>query len=853
LFRGLAAGSTVYESGVGAEDSPALQQTVTGVAPGNYDVYVAYWTDGDENCTVRAGLSPASMTLYNFSGAFGDQPGGQPATNAIKGITAAAVPLSAWSILPPTTPTGAYFTDGGTNDTFDRVMLLAKAGTTSPNASGEINVFIDDMPSNAAPGRRTWLDGVVYMPATAAPISLTATLDANTGGLTLTNPTNSPFQIKSYAITSVSGSLNAAAWTPIAGRLDSGGNGSFDVDMWQVSAPADPANTPFTNRLAESENPVGNGGALAASGGSISFGNVYRKNRFQDVQISLTLTDDSVVTLVPNYNGTAIAPGDFNLSGGPLTISDFQIMMSNMHTNMSSFTQAQAHLAGDMTGDRRVNFSDFAAFRAAYESQNGLGSFQQLVAQTPEPSSALLFCGASVLAIRSLRPRGRTLAMAVALCCMMVANVHAQALLKVDVDARAGDSSAGPPGPNTVAGFESFTINTAASGAVASASQTFASGYTLSFDVFDDGNPSDGGNPGDDPGKFDDRDRVSPDTAPTLNQLYDDFIFVGGSAGPTGGLDVRVSGGALVPNTPYRVSIYAYDGINSTGGSATPVREAAYFDGNNSNAPVLNTVFTTTTRPATDDTYKFSGVAVTDSTGQLFLKGRRVTAADVSVYIDGLEVNPFTGLTLEVNTTTGALRMLNSQSSPIDLSYYEIRSASGVLNPAAWTSLDDAEGGDPVGTGWDEAGGSNATILSEGNLSSMLTLNGSGGSVGLGPAFTLGGAHDLSFSYAAPGSPALIGGFVKYVTGGNVVADFNHDGTVNGPDLAVWKAAFGANANGDADGDGDSDGRDFLIWQRRLGATSSAASAGAVPEPAALGLLAISGVFVAFYRKRRSL
>jgi hypothetical protein len=197
--------------------------------------------------------------------------------------------------------------------------------------------------------------------------------------------------------------------------------------------------------------------------------------------------------------------------------------------------------------------------------------------------------------------------------------------------------------------------------------------------------------------------------------------------------------------------------------------------------------------------------------------------------------------------------MLNSQSSPIDLSYYEIRSASGVLNPAAWTSLDDAEGGDPVGTGWDEAGGSNATILSEGNLSSMLTLNGSGGAVSLGSAFTLGGAHDLSFSYAAPGSPTLTGGFVKYVTGGNVVADFNHDGTVNGPDLAVWKAAFGANANGDADGDGDSDGRDFLIWQRRLGATSSAASAGAVPEPAALGLLAISGVFVAFYRKRRSL
>jgi hypothetical protein len=220
------------------------------------------------------------------------------------------------------------------------------------------------------------------------------------------------------------------------------------------------------------------------------------------------------------------------------------------------------------------------------------------------------------------------------------------ALLMVDVN----DRTEGEAGQavNTVAGFEEFTIDTP-TGSVATATRTLASGYTVRFDVFDDGDPNDGGAAGNQPGAFDDRDRVSPSGlptgvqpdagAPTLNQLYDDLIFVGGSAGPAGGIDVRVSGGALQPSTPYFVSIYAYDGINATGGSATPVRTANYFDGNNLDAPVLTTVFTTNVRPITDDMYKFTGVAMTDASGVLFLKGRRATAADVSVYINGIEVS----------------------------------------------------------------------------------------------------------------------------------------------------------------------------------------------------------------------
>ena len=81
--------------------------------------------------------------------------------------------------------------------------------------------------------------------------------------------------------------------------------------------------------------------------------------------------------------------------------------------------------------------------------------------------------------------------------------------------------------------------------------------------------------------------------------------------------------------------------------------------------------------------------------------------------------------------------------------------------------------------------------------------------------------------------------------GGGFSADFNHDGSVNGLDLAVWQGAYGVNALADADGDGNSDGRDFLAWQRQYGSGPLSAVTSAVttvPEPTAL-LLVFGGSF----------
>src|SRR6185503_8068064 len=182
---------------------------------------------------------------------------------------------------------------------------------------------------------------------------------------------------------------------------------------------------------------------------------------------------------------------------------------------------------------------------------------------------------------------------------------------------------------NTAPGFSAFTLG--GSGSQTTASGT-VNGYALSITVFD-ANGDTGG-----VGAMDDRDRAVPTTAPNLNQLYDDLIFVGNSAGDVGGgMDLTISGGALTPNTQYLVSIYAYDGAGSTN---TPVRSALWTDGNNADAPVLTTSFTVNVPPVTDEQYKFTGIAVTDSAGNLLLKGRDTTAGDIALYVNGLEINP---------------------------------------------------------------------------------------------------------------------------------------------------------------------------------------------------------------------
>jgi hypothetical protein len=202
---------------------------------------------------------------------------------------------------------------------------------------------------------------------------------------------------------------------------------------------------------------------------------------------------------------------------------------------------------------------------------------------------------------------------------------------------------------------------------------------------------------------------------------------------------------------------------------------------------------------------------------------------------------PVIELTLQVNTTTGAVSIRNEQAVNFDMSYYEIRSPSGALNPTGWTSLDDSEGADPVGTGWDEAQASTPNILSEVNLQSMETFA-PGNSLTLGNAFTSSGAEDLMFLYAGPGETMLRTGIIKYVTGpGGIPGDYNANGTVDAADYVVWRKNLNTPTtlpNDETPGMVTQD--DYTNWQANFGSVAPAAaslgSVAAVPEPHVLPL-----------------
>ena len=103
-------------------------------------------------------------------------------------------------------------------------------------------------------------------------------------------------------------------------------------------------------------------------------------------------------------------------------------------------------------------------------------------------------------------------------------------------------------------------------------------------------------------------------------------------------------------------------------------------------------------------------------------------------------------------------------------------------------------------------------------------------------------------AYEDSGQPILAGQVADWLT-----ADFDHDGIVDGDDLAGWTGGVGDGDAYDADGDGDSDGNDFLAWQQQFGASSFVAAppaASAIPEPTG-GLLIIFGAAGSFFACKR--
>ena len=216
-------------------------------------------------------------------------------------------------------------------------------------------------------------------------------------------------------------------------------------------------------------------------------------------------------------------------------------------------------------------------------------------------------------------------------------------------------------------------------------------------------------------------------------------------------------------------------------------------------------------------------------------------------------------LILQVDTVTGATKLIGDNDTATDLNYYQVLSAGGSLNPTGWNSLSDQDfdGNGPAngsGNGWEEGGGSNPGALAEAYLlgDSLIAAN---AQVSLGSAYnTAVDAQDLVFRYRTA-SGNLFDGVVQYIASA-LPGDTNGDGDVDDSDLGTAFANYtgpvgGAGgktaAQGDTDGDGDVDdsdlGTSFANYTGPLGPSS-------VPEPTSLALLSLG--MVGLLRRRRT-
>jgi hypothetical protein len=113
-----------------------------------------------------------------------------------------------------------------------------------------------------------------------------------------------------------------------------------------------------------------------------------------DVPIAGPVFKDFQVTV----SGPSVVFGDFDSSGGPVTAADWAILRSNKEKEVSGLSHQQAYFLGDLTADLKIDHDDFVVFKSLYEAAHGTGSFAQMLASVPEPSTLclLLICGLAI-------------------------------------------------------------------------------------------------------------------------------------------------------------------------------------------------------------------------------------------------------------------------------------------------------------------------------------------------------------------------------------------------------------------------------------------------------------------------
>jgi hypothetical protein len=232
------------------------------------------------------------------------------------------------------------------------------------------------------------------------------TVDRNTGSISLANSTLAAANsVIGYSVLSTAGSLLQAGWD----KQSTGSQLANDNDQWTVLT-----GTGITSDLSEAVLTTtgdGDGGNLAALNGAWNFGNIWNKSPYQDIRLELLLDDGTILStgagdIVVQYTGDEIISGDFAGPGntgpdGDINTLDWVRFRTNLMANVSSLSITNAYQKGDMNGDLKIDVNDYILFVSAFDDANGIGAFQAMLTNVPEPCTVLLIsCGLGVCLLR---------------------------------------------------------------------------------------------------------------------------------------------------------------------------------------------------------------------------------------------------------------------------------------------------------------------------------------------------------------------------------------------------------------------------------------------------------------------
>jgi hypothetical protein len=732
-------------------------------------------------------------------------------------------------------------------------------------------------------------------------------IDRASGIITLHNTSGAALTgLESYSMTSATGAFDPSKWKTVAGNYDNGAPGSVDNAPWTVT-------TSSKTQLAEMFT-TGDGGGLTINQPvvlSLPAGNTWIKSPFEDVHMTLNFSGGVTRTVNVNFVGNSgfkWSVGDFNFDN-LLTGADWLEFIANSETNLAGLSRVEAYRKGDLNGDGLNNIADFIAFETAYDAANGGGAFAVMVASIPEPASAILF-GGGLLALAAGRRRltraqdgplvqsstqvhthelmrvhlmfrTHVLVCAALAAALLVAARPAHAVILQDFPFSDVNSTpleaaenVAQPGTNWFLGSGTSTLDpstvlngnyriTKTSTGLATAFidiTNVSTGTVWLVAEFSGWNytstPS--GTSEEVRFAFLDNDPPAPNSSTIAAQMdirrsATALQLVGMGALGTGATNIAGNFPLpLVRSTPF-TAVLELD--------KTLDKYSVYYKDNTAPFALLGTaeLGASTLNPGDRDgnSIRFGATGQFNDTDE-FVDINRIYLTDTS------PVGPVTpvALTLEARSD-GLITLKNNTPNPITFNSYRAASPTDALNFAGWNSLSTqgvsaVDGPDPgltpgdgIGETWDQAGGSNDSVLAESFLLGTSTLAPNDG-LPIGFAFDVGGAHNLTFQYRDVTNGAIVTGDVTYPIAAGVPGDYNNNGLVDAADYVLWRN--GGPLLNEVDAPGTVNGADYTAWRARFGNSGVGVSLSGptVPEPSSWILLAVAaGGLVAGRRRRR--